>query len=916
MLRLYRESVRRIAVPKRALMTPQATRRRPMPFRHFLPVALTFMCMTASAVDLGPAKSFYMDRSSRPDARSLAAFDLCILNPHAEVDMEPGHALGHRFVALLDVAQVQTGSFEAMLAAKRSVDSTPCGQDGKTRSLEASHAQWIPWAVEALVDPAAKKGFDGFALSLGKETNAGSRQALLTLAATVRQRYPDKAILLDLHSGTGIEAASVADGFLALGVYTREGRGGSVDFTTIAETQQLTRRIRTVQLQGMRVFAADFAPVHDREVEREAVKRLTAIGAVPFITTPAVNGINLGPLEEKSRRVLVLHGWNEKHAGQPAPAADTTATARFLARPLEWLGCQLSFRLAQEADFLPQEHDFSAVILDPGLLLDGGQQRTLAAWLPSLRAKKIPLLLTCLPFTDEAARHQALQHLGLGGTGRVASRLVKTSVAGMDSQLIGAGARVQARSLGFLDLTAPVDAHIVLALRGENGLGAEHRFDQTFLAPWGAACLDAGFATAGPQLDLPAFLAAWLGNDTTPVPDTTTRDGRRVFYSHIDSTGFATPSTLPGFPSCAEVMRDRILDRYLLPFTVSVCEAELRGWLPNQDARDVPQLEHLARSIFDMPQVQAASNSFSRPAHWTPGVRISAELNERASTSRFDLQREIAGSMNYIHRRLLPLGKEVSLMLWPRHSTPTATALDYCASLGVHSLSAASHASALPFPAVSPASKSLRMEPVAVRCSFEDVRTEKGVAALEKTLDECAGEPLHAMTAAAYAASVRDAHETRVLQVAEGRWIILNRGDCRTLRLPASAGRPDMTRCLGVSGYHVHEGQLYIHTMGGACTELVLTKEQPAQHLHLAESSAPVEFMELSSRRATFQVRDLRPIEVVFGGFEPHGQCAYLENGRPYTAKADASGIVRLELVCRATVSLQSLPRATQAAMR
>ena len=74
--------------------------------------------------------------------------------------------------------------------------------------------------------------------------------------------------------------------------------------------------------------------------------------------------------------------------------------------------------------------------------------------------------------------------------------------------------------------------------------------------------------------------------------------------------------------------------------------------------------------------------------------------------------------------------------------------------------------------------------------------------------------------------------------------------------------------------------------------------------------------MDLSSRRATFHVRDLRPVEVVFGGFEPRGQCAYLENGRPYTVNADANGIVRLELVCRATVSIQSLPPAIQAAMR
>lgn len=861
------------------------------------------------AADLGPARTLYVDHSPRPDARSLAAFDLCVLNPHAEVDLEPGHALGSRFLARLDVSQVKTGSCEAMLAASRGVASRPSMKDKRARLVDPADARWIPWAVEALVDPAAKKGFDGFVLSLGAETATTSNGALLALAGTLRQRYPDKAILLDFHSGLGIEAAPVADGFLALGVYTREGRDGGIDWTPIAEVQRLTRRMRMLQMQGMRVFAVDYATEGDRVASEEAAQRLTATGALPFITTPALSGINLGPLQEITRRVLVLHGWDEQHTGQAAPAASTTATARFLAKTLEWLGCELRYHAARAKAFLPEQHDFSAVVLDPGLVLSNTQQRELAAWLPSLRAKKISLLLTSLPFTDETARLQALQHLGLGGSARPASRLVKTNIASMDSQLIGRGNRVQGRSLGFLDLTAPADAQIVLSLRGEDALGGEHRFDQTFLASWGAACLDSAFATSGPQADLPAFLAAWLHNDSAPVPDTTTRDGRRVFYSHIESSGFSTPSTLPGFPLCAEVMRDRILDRYLLPVTVSVCEADLRGWFPGQQADAAQRLEHAARSIFEMPQVQAASNSFSRPKVWTAGIDISSKLNERASTARHDMQREIAGSMSYIHRRLLPIGKEVGLMLWPANAEPSTEALRFCESLGINQLPAASTAA-------DRGSTSVRLEPLAVRCRFDDVRTEQGISALEKTFDACAGQPLHAMKASDYAASVKDARQTRILRVAENHWIILNRGECRTLRLPATAGVPDMTRCLGVAGFKVCDGQLYVHTIGGARAELVLTKEKPAQHVHLAESSAPVEFMELSSRRATFQVRDLRPVEMVFGGFEPRGQCAYLENGRPYTVTADANGLVHLDIVCRATVTLQSLPPAPQAAMR
>jgi hypothetical protein len=866
------------------------------------------------AADLTSVRHLYVDQSLRPDPRSVAAFDLSVLHPQAEVDMEPGHALGNRYLALLDIVHYQTATRAARLAAERQMASKPSTTDPRGRLADLAHSEWIPWVVESLADPAAKKGFDGFVLSLGGEASSpASREALLKLAAALRQRFPDKRLLLDLRSGRGSEAVSVADGFLALGVYTRESRTGGLDWTPAAEVQRLTRHIRSVQMQGMRVFAVDYLPAEDRSAAREAAQRLTSIGALPFITTPAMSGTNLGPLEEISRRVLVLHGWDAKHTGQAAPAAESTATARCMRPALEWLGCELDFRSANGPDFLPASHDFSAVVLDPGLVLNDAQQRVLAAWLPSLRAKKIPLLLTSMPFTDETARQQVLSHLDLGGSAKPVSRLVKASVAGIDSTLISAGSRIQGRALGFVNLTAPAASRVVLSMRGEDALGTSHRFDQAFLATWGGACIDPMLGTNGPQIDLPAFLAAWLSSDqSAPVPDTTTRDGRRVFYSHIESTGFSTPSTLPGFPLCAEIMRDRILDRYLLPVTVSVCEADLRCWFPGQQAEAAPRLEHTARSIFEMLQVQAASNSFTRPATWTAGTDIAAKLNDRARTARHDMEREIAGSMSYIHRRLLPVGKYVNLMLWPQNAAPTPEALRFCESMRIENLPAAP----IGTPAAVLDSKALRLEPVAVRSRFEDVRTEQGISALEKTLDACAAAPLQAMTAAAYAASVRDARHTRILRAAENHWIILNQGECRTLRLPASVGVPDMTRCLGVSGFNTHAGQLYIHTLGGARAELVLTRGKAARHIHLAESSAPVEFMDLSSRRATFHVRDLRPVEVVFGGFEPRGQCAYLENGRPYTVNADANGIVRLELVCRATVSIQSLPPSVEAAMR
>ena len=143
--------------------------------------ALTLIGPDLTAANLNTVRHFSCDLSAQPDPRSLLAFDLSVLNPHAELDMEPGHALGHRYLALLDVTSFRTGSREAMLAAGRKLPSTPAAEDSRLRFTDFSHPQWLPWAVESFVDPVAKKGFDGFAVTLGRgEPTPAARMARRT----------------------------------------------------------------------------------------------------------------------------------------------------------------------------------------------------------------------------------------------------------------------------------------------------------------------------------------------------------------------------------------------------------------------------------------------------------------------------------------------------------------------------------------------------------------------------------------------------------------------------------------------------------------------------------------------------------------------------------------------------------------
>lgn len=63
-------------------------------------------------------------------------------------------------------------------------------------------------------------------------------------------------------------------------------------------------------------------------------------------------------------------------------------------------------------------------------------------------------------------------------------------------------------------------------------------------------------------------------------------------------------------------------------------------------------------------------------------------------------------------------------------------------------------------------------------------------------------QPLHALTLAHYARIARDARSTTLFTAGPDRWLVVSRGDSRTLRLPAplAARLLDLFRSRGLTG--------------------------------------------------------------------------------------------------------------------
>ena len=139
---------------------------------------------------------------------------------------------------------------------------------------------------------------------------------------------------------------------------------------------------------------------------------------------------------------------------------------------------------------------------------------------------------------------------------------------------------------------------------------------------------------------------------------------RRPLVVTIDGDGFIYNNRESGH-AVGEVIRDRILRAYPFEFTASFIAHELEDY---RSCFDVA----LAREIFALANVEAASHSWSHPHDW--------------SAHGVDARREIVDSVRYLERQLLNPGKRVQMFLWSGLCNPTDDHLCLVESLGIGNL--------------------------------------------------------------------------------------------------------------------------------------------------------------------------------------------------------------------------------------
>jgi len=162
------------------------------------------------------------------------------------------------------------------------------------------------------------------------------------------------------------------------------------------------------------------------------------------------------------------------------------------------------------------------------------------------------------------------------------------------------------------------------------------------------------------------------------VPDTTTQNGKRLFFTHVDGDGMVSRvESNPEF-FAGKMILEKILKVYEIPHSISLIGAEVfkDGLYPQFSSEALK----VARDIYTLDNVEPATHTFTHPFFW--GKIHNGKLDEKyrlkPKNYEFSLHKELVGTLGSINE-LLPkeTSKKAQTVFWSGDCAPLLPVLDY-----------------------------------------------------------------------------------------------------------------------------------------------------------------------------------------------------------------------------------------------
>ncbi len=394
------------------------------------------------------------------------------------------------------------------------------------------------------------------------------------------------------------------------------------------------------------------------------------------------------------------------------------------------------------------------------------------------------------------------------------------------------------------------------------------------------------------------FFAAAFDLTDLPIPDITTLYGSRIFYSHIDGDGLTGISLIDSKSYASEFVRDQIIKAYPLPITASVISREI-------ETQGFPYYNRpysVAKSIFELENVEAATHSYTHPYNWRKGdidVRFKGE-NWSWETLKINYEMEVPVSVRFIEKNLLPPHKKLKVYLWSGQCNPDERALSWIEKLGIENLNGGDPIYDQDYPTYSKLApfaynkgnfwqiytsasndfiytngwtrnfgnmaklidyfehteSPIRIMPMNIYIHFYIGDRQAGLDGLKKAYNYCMEQPIAPIFTSEFSRIVRDFINLKQFKIAEHGYKVFHDNALRTIRFDRTQKFPDFVKSDGIIGFSHYQNALYVYLNEKKEQTIYLTASPP-RSAYLKYGSHYIDNWKATAERATFNVSGL-----------------------------------------------------------
>jgi len=320
----------------------------------------------------------------------------------------------------------------------------------------------------------------------------------------------------------------------------------------------------------------------------------------------------------------ILAVYDSRYEATPA----TTRIHRLAEMPLNWLGFKLVYvdvnAPLPDGEALQRYRGIVSWLVEPMAGRD-----TYLTWLD--KATAAGLRLACFSElapadTSElpAAALRIFERLGLRATDQYVGVTYKSKVVSSDASMIGFERPLDVSLSPYpvmLPMSPATQVYLSLSVPMEEGEAQSSVVTTNsgggYVADGFAFFYDANSDRARWIINPFLFFKRALADEVFPIPDVTTLDGRRIYFSHIDGDGWNNISEIEGYReahvTAADVIRREAIEPYPdLPVTAALIAGDTVLEIGGLKTAQVT-----ASKLFALPQVEVASHTYSHPFNWS-----------------------------------------------------------------------------------------------------------------------------------------------------------------------------------------------------------------------------------------------------------------------------------------------------------